>query len=56
MSMHRRHVKVGRFPMPIETFVINMGNTQRNIKVEDRLLTICIWKEEEDINHDELVR
>lgn len=26
------------------------------IKVEDRLLPACIWIEEEDLDHDELVR
>ncbi len=26
------------------------------IKVEDRLLSTCLWSEEEELNHDELVR
>lgn len=26
------------------------------IEVEDRLLPSCIWNEEEDLDHDELVR
>ncbi|GGK07513.1 hypothetical protein GCM10007063_32510 [Lentibacillus kapialis] len=25
-------------------------------KIEDRLLPTCIWSEEEDLDHDELVR
>lgn len=26
------------------------------MKVEDRLLSACIWIEDEDIDHDELIR
>jgi len=46
MSMRQKREKVGRFLIPKEVMM----------EIEDRLLPSCIWANEKDVDHDELVR